>query len=90
MVGCNHTRAPAAAAPREPSPRDEYITIIPEVTYSRTGQDAATDVVVDPNEDVMASILAVPRGARDRHGACTNCPVEAAHDHAVPQLVVAR
>jgi hypothetical protein len=90
MVACNHTRPPAAVALPEPSPRDEYVTIIPEVTYSRTGQDAATEVVIDPNEDVMASILAVPRGARDRHGTCTNCPAEAAHDHAVTQLVVAR
>lgn len=90
MLACNHTAPRTPAAPPLPSAQDEYITIIPEVTYSRTGQDAAREVVVDPNEDVMASILAVPRGARDRHGACTNCPVEAAHDHAVPQLVVAR
>lgn len=73
---CGHGEPPA----RSPAPLalpDDYVTVIPEVTYSRTGQDAASDEPsVAPDEDVMASILAIPPGQPARHSACSSCRAE--------------
>jgi hypothetical protein len=53
------------------------VTVIPEVTYSRTGQDAASEEAsIAPDEDVMASILAIPPGQSARHNACSGCRAE--------------
>jgi hypothetical protein len=75
-LACGGAQPPAQSSP--PRPRDsEYVTLIPEVTYSRTGQDVADDdVEVDANEDVMASILAIPSGAPSRHEPCSGCQME--------------
>ena len=79
LLACGHVR-PEPLAPVAP-PRAEYVTIIPEVTYSRTGQDAASDAApVSADEDVMASILAIPPGAHGRHAPCTDCRKEAFDD----------
>ena len=76
LFACAGTQpAPRSATP--PALQSEYVTIIPDVTYSRTGQDAASDeATVSAEEDVMASILAIPPGGRPRHDACTGCPAE--------------
>ena len=80
MLACGHA-PPPAALPRVSPPNSEYVTIIPEVTYSRTGQDAASDEpTVSSDEDVMAGILAIPPGAPGRHAPCTNCRLEDIHD----------
>jgi hypothetical protein len=80
MLGCGHTQPPAPAAPAAP-PSADYVTIIPEVTYSPTGQDAARDAApVNTDDDVMAGILAIPPGSHGRHAACTDCTTEAFHD----------
>jgi hypothetical protein len=76
LLACGRTQPPARSAER-PAPQDEYVTLIPEVTYSRTGQDVASDdAQVSPDDDVMASILAIPPGAPSRHAPCTDCRVE--------------
>ena len=76
---------PAAVAPLRPvAPvRVEYVTIVPEVSYSRTGQDQIDEQPpLSADEDVMASILAVPRGASGRQGSCTDCSPE---DRSIPR-----
>jgi hypothetical protein len=66
--------------PRSASPQaleSEYVTVIPEVTYSRTGQDVAPeDAEVSADDDVMASILSIPPGGPSRHAPCTECLAE--------------
>jgi hypothetical protein len=72
-LACGGERLP----PRDARPQaleEEYVTVIPEVTYSRTGQDVTPDdVEVSADDDVMASILAIPPGAPSRHAPCTDC-----------------
>jgi hypothetical protein len=73
---CGHGQPPARS-PAPSSLADEYVIVIPEVTYSRTGQDAARkQVSVAADEDVMASILAIPPGQPSRHNACSGCQTE--------------
>jgi hypothetical protein len=73
---CGHRQQPALSPAPLPPP-DEYVTVIPEVTYSRTGQDAASEEAsIAPDEDVMASILAIPPGQSARHNACSGCRAE--------------
>lgn len=68
---------PAARSAAPPALESEYVTIIPDVSYSRTGQDAASEqATIGADEDVMASILAIPPGGRPRHDACTGCAAE--------------
>jgi hypothetical protein len=76
LFACAGTQpTPRSATP--PALQSEYITVIPDVTYSRTGQDAASEqAAIGAEEDVMASILAIPPGGRTRHDACTGCPAE--------------
>jgi hypothetical protein len=77
LFACSHASPPAACAPSAPV-ESEYVTIVPEVTYSRTGQDAASDIApIGKDEDVMAAILAIPPGSAPRHDACTDCSLEA-------------
>jgi hypothetical protein len=79
LLACGHAQPPAPLSPAAPS--DDYVTIIPDVTYSPTGQDAALDAApVSTDEDVMAGILAIPPGSRSRHATCSDCTTEAFHD----------
>jgi len=64
-LACAHSlppappKAPAAAA----ASASDYRTIRPDVSLSRNAQDAdLKQASVDPNEDVMAEILAIPPG----------------------------
>jgi hypothetical protein len=76
LLACGHAPPPAALPPLT-GPRADYVTVIPEVTYSRTGQDAANgEPNVSSDEDVMAGILAIPPGAHGRHAPCTSCRPE--------------
>ena len=80
LLACGHAPPPAALPPLS-APNPDYVTIIPEVTYSRTGQDAASDEpTVSSEEDVMAGILAIPPGTHGRHAPCTSCRPEDIHD----------
>lgn len=75
-LACGASQVPARDPARH-ALESEYVTLIPEVTYSRTGQDAARDQVeVSADDDVMASILAIPPGAPSRHVPCTDCGSE--------------
>lgn len=76
IFACGHATPPTPVAPVRVD--SEYVTLIPEVTYSRTGQDASSDTApVAADEDVMASILAIPPGLAARHDACSGCGLEA-------------
>ncbi len=88
-VACAPARPPAPV--QAPVTDTGYVTLIPEVTYAPTGRAAGDEPApLDPNENVMASILAIPRGEPCRHGPCIETPAEHEDDHALPQLVVAR
>jgi hypothetical protein len=62
LLACAHTPAPQAPPPaltEDPG----YITIVPDVSLSKTAQEAELkQAAVDPNADVMAEILAIPPG----------------------------
>ncbi len=76
LLSCGHASPSGALTPLSP-PDPDYVTLIPEVTYSRTGQDAASDEqTVSSDEDVMAGILAIPPGSQGRHSPCTGCRAE--------------
>lgn len=80
LLACGHSSAPKpiASAAEAPQVASEYVTLVPEVTYSRTGQDAASEIApIAADEDVMANILAIPPGSSTRHAPCNLCPAEA-------------
>lgn len=80
LLACGHTKPQAPLTPLSPGSAD-YVTIIPEVTYSPTGQGASSDVTpLSNDEDVMAGILAIPPGSHGRHATCSECRTEAFHD----------
>jgi hypothetical protein len=80
LLACGHAQPPPPLAPL-PVAGAQYVTIIPEVTYSPTGQGAASEEPSLSNEeDVMAGILAIPPGSHGRHAACSECRPEAFHD----------
>lgn len=61
LFGCSSAAPPAksAAAPV----RQEYVTVIPSVSVSKSAEHAELkQAALDPNEDVMAEILAIPPG----------------------------
>ena len=62
LLACSHSVPARPPAPTTPIAAD-YRTIQPEVSLSRTAQEAhLKEVSVDPNADVMAEILAIPPG----------------------------
>ena len=62
VLGCAHASAPPVNA-AAPAGEPEYVTIIPEVSLSKTAQEAEQkQAALDPNADVMAEILAIPPG----------------------------
>ena len=62
LLACSHSAAPPVTAPSAPLDAN-YLTVYPEVSVSRTAQEAELkQAAVDPNEDVMAEILAIPPG----------------------------
>ena len=80
-LACGQMRQQEPLTPSAPV-NTEYITIIPEVTYSPTGQGrtGGTASAVSDDGDVMAGILAIPRGSQGRHAPCSECRTEAFHD----------
>jgi hypothetical protein len=64
--GCQPPSKPHVPKPPDPKPgpqADGYVTIQPEVTVSKSAEvHPLPEVVVGENEDVMASILAIPPG----------------------------
>lgn len=59
---CAHSPAAPPLVPATTASSD-YRTIRPDVSISRTAQDAdLKQASVDPNADVMAEILAIPPG----------------------------
>jgi hypothetical protein len=66
VLACGHTQPQPPLAPLA-SASSDYVTIIPEVTYSPTGQGPGSDAMpVSSDEDVMAGILAIPPGSHGR------------------------
>jgi hypothetical protein len=62
LLACTHSVPAPPHAPTTASVAD-YRTVQPEVSLSRTAQEAhLKQVFVDPNADVMAEILAIPPG----------------------------
>ena len=64
LFGCHRPPAPHVPKPASPAANaDGYVTIRPEVTISATPATKPVEPVkVDENEDIMASILAIPPG----------------------------
>lgn len=62
LLGCAH--APAAAPVKPPPPMNDYVTVLPDVSVSRTAleEPEQQQARLDPNADVMAEILAIPAG----------------------------
>jgi hypothetical protein len=63
LFGCSQTQAPRAPSAGQLSHQPEYVTIAPEVSVSKTAEQAQLkQAALDPDEDVMAEILAIPPG----------------------------
>jgi hypothetical protein len=62
LAGCSSVTPPTVpAAPRPLT--NEYVTIAPDVSVSRTAQPAELEqATLDEHADVMAEILAIPPG----------------------------
>ena len=64
LLACAETQQPRvpSASPR-PSATDEYVTLVPSVSVSKAPEPRPEkQAALDPNEDVMAEILAIPPG----------------------------
>jgi hypothetical protein len=62
LLACSHSAPPPAAA-NNVSLDANYLTVYPDVSVSRSAQEAELkQAAVDPNADVMAEILAIPPG----------------------------
>jgi hypothetical protein len=63
LFACSHSAPPPTSASSSAPLDANYLTVYPEVTVSRTAQEAELkQAAIDPNEDVMAEILAIPPG----------------------------
>jgi hypothetical protein len=63
LLACGHAAAPRVSSPSADPKANDYLTIAPEVSVSRSAREyQAKQESLDPNADVMAEILAIPPG----------------------------